>query len=86
MRKILFYDNKNVISKQLKLSRVACDLTQEQLTAKMQTFGVNIDQQMISKIESNSRFVTDYELACFCSILGVDLENMLQDFHDKYPK
>lgn len=37
---------------------------------------------MISKIENNSRVVTDYELACFCHILKVDANEILQEFND----
>ena len=33
---------------------------------------VNIDQQMISRIERNLRIVTDYELVCFSRVLGVE--------------
>ena len=80
MKKILFNDNKNIISKALKLNRIKQNLSQSQLAAKMQTMGVNIDQQMISKIENNSRFVTDYELACFCKILGISPNDMLAEF------
>lgn len=81
MKKILFNNNKNVISNALKINRIKQKLTQSQLAAKMQTMGVNIDQQMISKIENNTRFVTDYELACFCTILDVRLDEMLEDFY-----
>ena len=84
LKKILFDNNKNVISRALKIHRVKNGLSQTQLAAKMQTLGVNIDQQMISKIEHNTRFVTDYELACFCRILGVSMEEMLSDFFQKY--
>lgn len=80
MKKILFNDNKNIISKALRLNRIKQNLSQSQLAAKMQTMGVNIDQQMISKIENNSRFVTDYELACFCKILGITPNDMLAEF------
>ena len=48
----------------------------------MQTLDINIDQQMISKIENNARIVTDYELACFCRVLDVDVNEMLKDFYD----
>ena len=83
MKKILF-DNKNVISKILKLNRIKNNLTQAQLASKMQTMGVNIDQQMISKIENNTRFVTDYELAIFCIVLNLKPENLLEDFYKNY--
>ena len=85
MKKIFFDDDKkNVISKALKINRVKRDLSQKELAAMMQTMGVNLDQQMISKIERNLRIVTDYELACFCIALGVSTEAMLQDFYDNY--
>jgi len=80
MKKILFDSNKNIISKTLKLERIKAGLTQSQLAAKMQVLGVNIDQQMISKIENNLRFVTDYELACICKILNLSPKDMLSEF------
>ena len=84
MKKILFDNNKNVISKALKVARVKKEMSQDQLAAKMQVLGVSLDQQMISKIENNTRFVTDYELACFCKALEVSPEELLQDFYTKY--
>ena len=55
-------------------------VSQTDLAARMQTLNVNIDQQMISKIEKNQRQVTDYELAAFCKCLGVSPKDMLADF------
>ena len=69
MKKIQFNDNKNIISENLKLYREAAGLSQSQLAAKLQTVGINIDQQMISRIEKNQRQVTDYELAALCDTL-----------------
>jgi len=84
MKKILFDGNKNLISEKLRDSREKAGLSQSQLAAKMQTLGVNIDQQMISRIEKNQRFVTDYELACFCRILNVGLKDMLSAYYERY--
>ncbi|MCL2509011.1 MAG: helix-turn-helix domain-containing protein [Oscillospiraceae bacterium] len=83
MKKINFNDNKNIISKQLKLARINAGLTQSQLAAKMQVLNINIDQQMISKIENNMRIVTDYELVCFCEILGIDEKTLLKDYYSQ---
>ena len=82
MKKITFGDNKNIIGKNLKSIRKERHLTQGELAAKMQTFNVNIDQQMISKIENNARIVTDYELASLCYMLGVDIKEMLQNIDE----
>lgn len=84
MKKILFNENKNVVGDALKQWRVKRKLSQQQLAAKMQTMGVSIDQQMISKIESNSRLVTDYELACFCLVLQTTPNELLAEFFKKY--
>ncbi len=86
MKKILYENNKNVIFGPLRRFRTERGMTQGQLAAKMQTMGVNIDQQMISKIENNTRFVTDYELACLCAILDVSLEELFADFRRDYLK
>ena len=79
MKKLGFNDNKNIIHSKLRTIRKQRGLTQEELAAKMQTLGVTIDQQMISKIEQNTRIVTDYELACFCRVLGVAEKDLLSN-------
>lgn len=77
MKKICFYDNKNIISDKLKELRRKRNLSQSDLAAKLQTMNINIDQQMISKIEMNKRQVTDYELACICKCLSVTPNDIL---------
>ena len=71
MKKICYYNNKNIISENLKTLREQKGLSQSNLAAKLQTMNVNIDQQMISKIEKNQRQVTDYELAFIAKCLSV---------------
>ncbi len=77
MKKICYYDNKNIISKNLKKLREEKGLSQTHLAAILQTMNLNIDQQMISKIEKNNRQVTDYELACICKCLSVTPNDLL---------
>ena len=84
MKKLEFRNNKNVIGSQLRLARTKAKLNQEELAAKLQTYGVNIDQQMISKIERNHRLVTDYELGFFCHILKVTPQELYKDFKETY--
>ena len=84
MKKIQFFDQKNVISENMRLLRVKNQMTQQDLASKMQTLGVNMDQQMISRIESNDRIVTDYELACLCHIFKVQPQELWGDFATTY--
>ena len=72
MKKVKFNDQKNLLSKKLKIA------------AKMQTLGINMDQQMISKIENNTRIVTDYEFIAFCCFLKLNPQEILQEFYNKY--
>lgn len=77
MRKICYYNNKNIISEKLKILREKKGISQSNLAAKLQTMNVNIDQQMISKIEQNKRQVTDYELVCISKCLCITVEELL---------
>ena len=52
--------------------------------AKLQTMNINIDQQMISRIEKNKRQVTDYELACICKCLSVTPNDLLDFFQFEF--
>ena len=77
MKKICFYDNKNIIYARLKELREKRGMSQSNLAAKLQTMNINIDQQMISRIEKNKRQVTDYELVCICKCLSVEPTELL---------
>lgn len=82
MKKIALYGSKNVIHAQLRRYRELRELTQDQVAAKLQVMGVNIDQQALSRIENNQRMVTDYELACLCQVLHVSEQDLLADFYN----
>lgn len=85
MRKISYDSSKNVIHDRLRYYRTLRGLTQDQVVAKMQVMNVNMDQQMLSRIENNRRMVTDYELACLCRILNVTERDLLADFYESIP-
>lgn len=46
-------------------------MTQSELAARLQTEGVVIERDSISKIESGRRFVADYEVVVLAKVLGV---------------
>ena len=84
MKKICYYNNKNIISQRLKMLREEKKISQSNLAARLQTMNLNIDQQMISKIEKNNRQVTDYELACICKCLSVTPNDLLGFFEIEF--
>lgn len=52
----------NASGPQIKALREAAGLSQEQLAAKIQLAGLNLNQKAISRIETGDRVVPDYEL------------------------
>ena len=84
MKKIGFFDNKNMIHDRLRHYRKLRGLSQEQVVARLQTMNVNIDQQALSRIEHDRRIVTDYELACLCRVLDVTERELLADFYERF--
>ena len=71
MKLVLDNDNRNIIGSRLKTARLKSNLTQQQLSAKLETMAVYIDRASISKIEQQRRIVTDFELLALCQILKV---------------
>ena len=52
---------------------------QADLAAKVQTTGVILEQDAISRIESGSRMVQDYELRALAEVLGVTSDWLMDD-------
>jgi DNA-binding XRE family transcriptional regulator len=72
-----FNGSKNICGHQVKEARKRAGLSQEMLAARLQTEGVNIERDSVSRIEIGTRFVADYELAAICRVLNVTPEYLL---------
>lgn len=76
--KIYGYNSKcNLCGAQVRKRREQLDLTQEQLAARMQVRGVQVNQKAISRIESGDRVVADYELFALSQTLSISIESLL---------
>ena len=58
----------------IKLARTKKRITQRDLAARLQTQGITIERDSISRIEIGTRFVTDYELKILAKTLDVSME------------
>lgn len=67
----------NASGYKIKELREAAGLSQEQLAAKLQLAGLNINQKAISRIETGERVVPDFELICFSEALSAPVEILL---------
>lgn len=70
--KIYDYNGKkNISGDRIRQARVVQRMRQEDLAAKLQIAGVNMERDSISRIEIGTRFVSDFELKVFAKVLGV---------------
>lgn len=72
--KIYDYNGKkNICGQRVYEARTQKRMTQSDLAARLQTEGVVIERDSISKLESGRRFVADYEVVVLAKVLGVSV-------------
>ena len=59
--------------------REKAGISQEQLAAKLQLAGLNLNQKAVSRIETGDRVVPDFELSYFATVLGVPVCTLLKN-------
>lgn len=69
---------RNVSGERVRQMRTKKRLTQADLEAKVQTTGVILEQDAISRIENGSRMVQDYELRALAEVLGVTADWLME--------
>lgn len=70
---------KNLICKNLIRVRKANNLSQRDLANKLQLIGYDMDKNVITRIETNQRYVTDIEIKAFCEVFHVSYEELLDE-------
>lgn len=73
-----FSGEKNLISKRLIELRRQHHMSQRLLAYKLQLKGYDIDKNVITRIETNKRYVTDVELKALTEIFGVSYEYLIE--------
>ena len=66
-------EKRNIIGQNLKFWRKKKGFSQEQFAARLHLLGLNIDRSAISRIESLSREVYDYEIIYICIVLEISI-------------
>lgn len=64
---------RNLFGDIIKKKRQILELSQEDLVAKLNLLGLEINQSDLSRIESFKRPIYDYELYCICKVLEIDI-------------
>ncbi len=79
VKKFDYNGRKNICGDRVRCLRTARRWSQATLAAKMQTRGVIMEQDVVSKIESGDRLVTDYEVRAFAAVFGVSFDDLVED-------
>ena len=67
----------NIIGANITRIRLEKDIKQKDLLAKLQSAGMEISESCLSKIEGQTRMVTDKELVLIANALGVSPKDLL---------
>lgn len=68
---------KNLVGPRLKALRERDGLSQRDLAQQLQLIGVDMDKNVITRIETNKRYVTDLELRAIATIFQVSYQYLI---------
>lgn len=69
----------NIVGGKVKKYRIERNLSQQELSEKLETYAIYICRGSISRIERHERTVTDYELRAFAKALDVSIYDLFED-------
>ena len=67
----------NICGQNVRKLRENKKMSQDQLAAKLQTEGLGVNQNSISRIETGKRIVADFELKAIATVLSVSIDDLL---------
>jgi len=73
MRAYTFHGKRNICGDRIRLARLAKRFSPSDLCRQLQLTGIPMERDSISRIESGSRYVADYEVTTIADILDVSV-------------
>ena len=71
------YGKSNVVGRRISLLRKKIGLNQQELSEEFSKRGITISTSAISKLENQTRKVTDIELIALAEILNTDIKDIM---------
>ncbi|KZL91701.1 helix-turn-helix domain-containing protein [Clostridium magnum] len=72
----------NLIGTNIRKMRISHNLSQEDLAAKLNILGLDIDRSALSRIENRQREVNDYEIFYLAKIFNVNVDYFYNDLDE----
>ena len=63
----------------IKKIRLEKKISQEDLAARLNVQGINIDRTMVSKIENEIREIYDFKIKAVAKALGINIETLFEE-------
>lgn len=79
MARIIDGERKNMVGNKVREFRIAKNMSQQQLSDKLETIAVYICRGSVSRIEDGTRTVSDIELYGLSKILGIPVGEFFDD-------
>lgn len=76
MARIIEYETQNIVGDNIRKFRIEKHLSQQELSARLETYAVYICRGSISRIEQKDRTVTDFELRAISKVLDVQISDL----------
>lgn len=77
MKQRIDANGKNLIGERLKQLRKNAKLSQRALARELQLIGIDMDKNVITRIETDKRYVTDFELQALKKIFNVSYDYLI---------
>ena len=71
--------HQNVVGDKIRRFRLEQNLSQQELSDRLETYAIYICRGSLSRIERHERTVTDYELRALAKVFKVSLEDMYEE-------
>ena len=69
---------RNLIAERLIALRREAGWSQRELADRLQLLGMDMDKNVITRIETNKRYVTDIELCALANVFHISLDELLR--------
>lgn len=71
------FGEKNLVGKRIKALRITANLSQRDLASRLQLMGLDMDKNVITRIETCNRYVSDFELQAFARLFDVSYDFLI---------
>ncbi len=78
MKRIIENEQSNIIGTRIKQARINANLSQQQLSNKLELMAVYVCRGSISRIENGERAITDIEIDAISKVLKVSLDYLFE--------